>query len=139
MVSGGDSPINWVGDLRYVATDEGWVYLSGVSDACSRRLLGWSITDHLRTDGPLDALHAAVDCRGGDVTGVVFHSDKGCQTARRLLSGVPTLRGDAVDGQRRRQLRLRGSLGSGHAPGRITFVAAVGGLTLVLIDLVSLR
>ncbi len=69
----------WVGDLTYVATDEGWLYLSGVSDACSRRLLGWSITDHLRTDGPLDALHAAVDCRGGDVTGVVFHSDKGCQ------------------------------------------------------------
>jgi len=69
----------WVGDLTYVATDEGWLYLSGVSDACSRRLLGWSITEHLRTDGPLDALHAAVDCRGGDVTGVVFHSDKGCQ------------------------------------------------------------
>jgi len=69
----------WVGDLTYVATDEGWLYLSGVSDACSRRLLGWSITEHLRTDGPLDALYAAVDCRGGDVTGVVFHSDKGCQ------------------------------------------------------------
>ncbi len=69
----------WLGDLTYVATDEGWLYLSGVSDACSRRLLGWSITDHLRTDGPLDALHAAVDCRGGDVDGVVFHSDKGCQ------------------------------------------------------------
>jgi transposase InsO family protein len=71
----------WLGDLTYVATDEGWLYLSGVSDACSRRLLGWSITDHLRVDGPLDALHAAVDCRGGQahVAGVVFHSDKGCQ------------------------------------------------------------
>jgi transposase InsO family protein len=71
----------WVGDLTYVATDQGWLYLSGVSDACSRRLLGWSITDHLRVDGPLDALLAAVDCRGGkaNVAGVVFHSDKGCQ------------------------------------------------------------
>jgi len=71
----------WFGDLTYVATDEGWLYLSGISDACSRRLLGWSITDHMRTDGPLDALHAAVACRGGTVkgTGVVFHSDKGCQ------------------------------------------------------------
>ncbi|HEX3426068.1 MAG TPA: IS3 family transposase [Acidimicrobiales bacterium] len=69
----------WFGDLTYVATDEGWLYLSAVTDACSRRLLGWSITDHLRTEGPLDALHAAVDCRGGDVAGVVFHSDKGCQ------------------------------------------------------------
>jgi transposase InsO family protein len=71
----------WFGDLTYVATDEGWLYLSGISDACSRRLLGWSITDHLRTDGPLDALHAAVQCRGGSVKGteVVFHSDRGCQ------------------------------------------------------------
>jgi transposase InsO family protein len=71
----------WFGDLTYVATDEGWLYLSGVSDACSRRLLGWSITDHMRTEGPLDALHAAVECRGGktNVAGVVFHSDKGCQ------------------------------------------------------------
>jgi transposase InsO family protein len=71
----------WLGDLTYVATDEGWLYLSGVSDACSRRLLGWSITDHLRVDGPLDALHAAVGCRGGqaNIVGVVFHSDKGCQ------------------------------------------------------------
>jgi putative transposase len=43
--------------------------------------LGWSITDHLRVDGPLDALHAAVDCRGGaeGIAGVIFHSDKGCQ------------------------------------------------------------
>jgi len=71
----------WFGDLTYVATDEGWLYLSGISDACSRRLLGWSITDHMRTEGPLDALHASVECRGGkhNVTGVLFHSDKGCQ------------------------------------------------------------
>jgi transposase InsO family protein len=71
----------WFGDLTYVPTDEGWLYLTGISDACSRRLLGWSITDHLRVDGPLDALLAAVDCRGGkdSVAGVVFHSDHGCQ------------------------------------------------------------
>ena len=50
-------------------------------DACSRRLLGWSIAEHLRTELCLDALEAAVGCRGGgsNVAGVVFHSDKGCQ------------------------------------------------------------
>lgn len=71
----------WLGDLTYVSTGEGWLYLTGISDACSRRLLGWSITDHLRVEGPLDALHAAVDCRGGKdgIAGVVFHSDHGCQ------------------------------------------------------------
>jgi transposase InsO family protein len=71
----------WLGDITYVGSDEGWVYLSAVSDACSRRVLGWSITEHLRADGPLDALHAAVDCRGGaaGLGGVIFHSDKGSQ------------------------------------------------------------
>lgn len=71
----------WLGDLIYITTDEGWLYLSGISDACSRRLLGWLITDHLRTEGPLDALAAAVECRRGpaSVTGVVFQPDKGCQ------------------------------------------------------------
>ena len=57
---------------------EGWCYLATVVDACSRRLLGWSITDHLRTELCLDALQAAVAARGGRrhlAAGIVFHSD----------------------------------------------------------------
>ena len=71
----------WVGDATYIPTDEGWLYLATVIDACSRRLLGWSMTDHLRTELCLDALEAAVDTRGGktDIEGVIFHSDHGCQ------------------------------------------------------------
>ena len=71
----------WVGDATYIATGEGWLYLATVIDACSRRLLGWSITDHLRTELCLDALHAAVGTRGGkhNIVGVKFHSDHGCQ------------------------------------------------------------
>ncbi len=95
----------WLGELTYVTTDEGWLYLSGISDACSRRLLGWSITDHLRTDGPLDALRAAVEARGGkeNVAGVVFHSDKGCQytsedyTTACAASGVTQSMGSVGD------------------------------------------
>jgi transposase InsO family protein len=70
----------WVGDATYIPTDEGWLYLATVIDACSRRLLGWSMTDHLRTELCLDALHAAVGTRGGPgrVGGVIFHSDHGC-------------------------------------------------------------
>ena len=49
----------WVGDATYIPTDEGWLLLATVIDACSRRLLGWSITDHLRTELCLDALNAA--------------------------------------------------------------------------------
>ncbi len=71
----------WVGDATYIPTDEGWLYLATVIDACSRRLLGWSMTDHLRTELCLDALHAAVGTRGGKagIDGVIFHSDHGCQ------------------------------------------------------------
>lgn len=71
----------WIGDATYIATDEGWLFLATVIDACSRRLLGWSITDHLRTELCLDALSAAVGTRGGkrNVAGVIFHSDHGTQ------------------------------------------------------------
>lgn len=72
----------WVGDATYIWTDEGWCYLATVVDACSRRLLGWSITDHLRTELCLDALQAAVATRGGRphlAAGIVFHTDHGTQ------------------------------------------------------------
>lgn len=71
----------WIGDVTYIPTGEGFLYLSTVIDACSRRLLGWSITDHLRTELCLDALRAAAGLRGGRaaIDGVIFHSDRGCQ------------------------------------------------------------
>jgi hypothetical protein len=73
----------WIGDATYIWTDEGWCFLATVIDACSRRLLGWSITDHLRTALCLDALKAAVATRGGRTKlalGVVFHTDHGSST-----------------------------------------------------------
>jgi transposase InsO family protein len=75
----------WIGDATYVWTDEGWCYLATVVDACSRRLLGWSLTDHLRTQLCLDALAAAVAARGGRrslAAGIVFHTDHGSTPPR---------------------------------------------------------
>jgi hypothetical protein len=72
----------WIGDATCIAADEGWCYLATVVDACSRRLLGWSITDHLRTELCLDALLAAVATRGGRphlAAGIIFHTDHGTQ------------------------------------------------------------
>jgi transposase InsO family protein len=70
----------WVGDVTYIPTGNGWVYVASVIDACSRRLLGWSIADHMRTEICLDALRAAAATRGrARFDGVVFHSDHGCQ------------------------------------------------------------
>ena len=80
----------WIGDITYIATDEGWLYLASVIDACSRRLLGWSIADHLRTELCTDAIQEALATRGrARLEGVIFHSDHGCQyTSRefRLMS-----------------------------------------------------
>jgi transposase InsO family protein len=69
----------WVGDITYLHTGNGWRYLATVIDLHSRRLLGWSIADHLRAELVIDALDAAVAARGGSVAGVVFHSDRGTQ------------------------------------------------------------
>jgi transposase InsO family protein len=75
-----DAPdLTWAGDITYVPTGEGWLYLSTVIDLYSRRVLGWGLADHLRTELASTALQMAVGTRGGDVTAVVFHSDRGCQ------------------------------------------------------------
>jgi putative transposase len=56
----------WLADITYVRTWEGWVYVAFVLDAYSRRIVGWQLADHLRTDLPLDALEMALWQRGRD-------------------------------------------------------------------------
>lgn len=68
----------WVGDITYIPTHEGWLYLAVLIDLFSRRVVGWSMADHLRTDLPLGALEMAIGNR--DVhPGLLHHSDRGCQ------------------------------------------------------------
>jgi transposase InsO family protein len=70
----------WVGDITYLPTGEGWLFVASVLDVCSRTVLGWSIADHLRAELCCDALVAAGAARGkGFLAGTVFHSDHGCQ------------------------------------------------------------
>lgn len=68
----------WVTDITYVETDEGWLYLAGVLDLYSRRLIGWAMASSLRTALPLAALQMALRQRQPPV-GVLHHSDRGCQ------------------------------------------------------------
>jgi len=70
----------WCGDITYLRTGEGWLFLATVIDLYSRRVIGWSVADHMRTELVSDALDAAVATRGGSVAaGVIFHSDRGSQ------------------------------------------------------------
>ena len=68
----------WCGDITYIATWEGWLYLATVIDIASRRVVGYAMADHLRTELIADALSNAVAARDPK-PGVIFHSDRGCQ------------------------------------------------------------
>ena len=69
----------WVGDITYLRTWEGWLYLATVIDAHSRRVIGWVIAEHMRTDLVEDALRMAITLRGELPEKVVFHTDRGTQ------------------------------------------------------------
>jgi len=70
----------WVADITYVPTLEGWLYVAGVLDRCSRRCVGWAFDDTLATTLPLAALDMALTQRKPP-TGLVHHSDRGVQYA----------------------------------------------------------
>jgi len=68
----------WCGDITYLPTWEGWLYLATVIDIASRRVVGFALAEHLRTSLVADALTNAVAARD-PAPGVIFHADKGCQ------------------------------------------------------------
>jgi putative transposase len=72
--------IAWCGDISYIRTWEGWLYLATVIDLGSRRVVGYAMADHMRTELIEDALKMAVKTRGvNKMDNVIFHSDKGSQ------------------------------------------------------------
>jgi transposase InsO family protein len=77
----GKPDVAWCQDITYIPTGEGWLYLASVLDLGSRRLLGYSMAEHMRTELVLDALTMAIAARGGDdrVAGVIAHADRGSQ------------------------------------------------------------
>jgi putative transposase len=95
----------WVADFTYVATWSGFVYVAFITDVFARRIVGWRVSNSMRTDFVLDALEQAIWARKG-AEGVIHHSDKGSQylsiryTDRLVEAGVePSVgsTGDAYD------------------------------------------
>lgn len=68
----------WTGDITYIKIASGWAYLAVVIDLYSRRIIGWSIAEHMRTSLVTDALNKAIALRK-PAEGVIFHSDRGSQ------------------------------------------------------------
>jgi transposase InsO family protein len=71
----------WVGDITYIWTTEGWLYLAVIIDLFSRKVVGWSMAEHMRTELVLNALNAALGKRIPAESGLLFHSDRGSQYA----------------------------------------------------------
>lgn len=94
----------WVGDITYLWTAEGWLYLAVLIDLYSRRVVGWSMADHLQTELALGALEMALGHRRPQA--LVHHSDRGSQyasdayraaLARRGITASMSRRGDCYD------------------------------------------
>jgi transposase InsO family protein len=73
----------WASDITYIATGEGWLYLAVVMDLYSRKIVGWSMADHMRSDLVVDALNSALSQRRPQA-GALHHSDRGVQYASNV-------------------------------------------------------
>lgn len=77
----------WLSDITYIETDEGWLYLTTIEDMCTRRVVGYAITDHLRATAVIEALQMALSRRLVR-PGLIFHSDRGKQYADRRVRSI---------------------------------------------------
>lgn len=79
----------WTCDITYVPTGQGWLYLAVVMDLFSRKIVGWSMREHMKSDLVREALEMALRTRRPP-SGLLHHSDRGvqyaCEEYRRLLS-----------------------------------------------------
>ena len=77
----------WLSDITYIATDEGYLFLTVVLDLASRQIIGWSFSDSLNQDGVLDAMERAF-ARQRPEPGLIFHSDRGAQYTGQAARAV---------------------------------------------------
>ena len=82
----------WIGDITFVPTQEGWLYLAVLLDVYSRRVIGWAMADHLRAELALDALAMALHARRPS-PGLVHHTDRGGQYTAAAYQDALAARG----------------------------------------------
>ena len=110
----------WLADITYVKTDEGFLYLAFVLDAHSRRLVGWSMVERLRTELVVDALEMAL-WRREPGAGLIHHTDRGSQyTALSFGKRLAEVGIRPLDGPNR--------IGAGQRDGRVVRLDLEGGV-----------
>ena len=79
----------WVSDITYLSTGKGFVYLSLVTDAYSRKIMGWEVHPNLDSDGPVKALYRALENGENDsFENLIHHSDRGGQYCSAVYTGI---------------------------------------------------
>lgn len=73
----------WVGDITYVATQEGWLYLAIFMDLLTRKIVGFSLADHMRTEMVIEALQMGIQRQNVEPGTLIIHSDRGVQYAAK--------------------------------------------------------
>ncbi len=133
----------WLADITYIATGEGWLYLAAVLDLATRKIVGWAMRDHMRTELPLAALMMAAQ-RQRPARGLICHSDRGSQYAAAayidhlaMIGAVPSMSrtGNCYDNAPMESFfhtlifpRLAGHAGlAGHALLGLSVVTSLGG------------
>ena len=84
--------IAWVGDISYIWTEEGWLYLAVVIDLCSRKVKGWSLAERITADLAVSALDMAL-MQVINPAGILFHSDRGVQYASNAFKSAIEING----------------------------------------------
>jgi transposase InsO family protein len=90
----------WGGDITYVWTSEGWLYLAVLMDLCSRRIVGWALRERLGGELTLEALNRALEARQPQ-PGLLHHSDRGCQYTAAVYQAMLRDHGFEVSMSRR--------------------------------------
>jgi len=98
----------WFADITYVPTWEGWLFLAVVMDACTKRIVGWSMRDDIKADIVVDALGMGTTMRRPE-PGLVHHSDRGAQYRSLVFGKVASGLGPpGLDGRDGNAARQRG-------------------------------
>jgi transposase InsO family protein len=82
----------WCGDITYLWTDEGWLYLAVVIDLYSRKVVGWSMNTRMKKQLVIDAMTMAINARG-NVEGLIMHTDRGSQYCSKKFQALLTANG----------------------------------------------
>jgi len=91
FVAGRENEV-WTSDITYIWTKEGWLYLAVILDIYSRKIVGWSLEKHLRSELVKKALLKAISIRN-PAPGLIFHSDRGVQYTSRSIRNLLRLYG----------------------------------------------